>query len=307
MTETRTRPVVLCFGEMLWDALPHGLFPGGAPMNVAYHLHQLGLRAVPVSAVGRDVLGDELLRRVTAWGLDTDLICVRDDKPTGLVRVRMEKGGPAYDIAENVAWDRIELPAHLPEFVGQTRVLVFGTLAQRAGHNRKPFARLDRLCDQAIKVFDVNLRPPYDEPELVWSLAGTADVIKLNRDEAARLLGKSYPTAKLESAARALSARAKCSCICITAGRDGAGMLMDSGWTWLPSHPIDAKDTVGAGDAFLAALVSGLLTDNQSAPDILRRARNLAEFVASHDGATPAYGVSPAGEVSAPSLRKSVR
>jgi len=297
MTETRTRPVVLCFGEMLWDSLPDGLLPGGAPMNVAYHLHQLGLRAVPVSAVGRDVLGNELLRRVTAWGLDTDLIRVRDDKPTGLVRVRTEKGGPAYDIVKNVAWDRIELPARSPELINQARVLVFGTLAQRTGHNRKQFARLRELCDQAIKVFDVNLRPPYDAPELVWSLAKTADVIKLNHEEAVRLLGKIYPVAELESAARALSARTKCSCICITAGSDGAGMLMDSGWAWLPSRPIAVKDTVGAGDAFLAALVSGLLTDNQSAPDILRRARNLAEFVASHDGATPAYVVSPTGEI----------
>ena len=104
----------------------------------------------------------------------------------------------------------------------------------------------------------------------------------------------------MESAARDLSARTNCSCICITAGSDGSGMLMDSAWTWLPSRPIAVKDTVGAGDAFLAALVSGLLTGNQSAPDILRRARNLAEFVASHDGATPAYVVSPHGEIKAP-------
>jgi fructokinase len=300
MTENRAPAIVLCFGEMLWDSLPRGRFPGGAPMNVAYHLHQLGLRAIPVSAVGRDGPGDELLQRVTAWGLDTDLISVRDDKPTGLVRVRTGKGGPAYDIVENVAWDWIELPAHPPEFVSQARVLVFGTLAQRAKHNRKQFARLCELCGQALKVFDVNLRPPFDELKLVWSLAKDADVIKLNRDEAVRLLGKNYATAELESAARALSARTKCSCICITAGGDGSGMLMDSGWTWLPSRPIAVKDTVGAGDAFLAALVSGLFTDNQSAPDILRRARNLAEFVASHDGATPAYVVLPDGEIREP-------
>jgi len=268
-------------------------------MNVAYHLHRLGLRAAPVSAVGRDALGDELLRRVTAWGLDTDLIRVRDDKPTGLVRVRTEKGGPAYDIVENVAWDWIELPTQLPEFVGRASALIFGTLAQRAGHNRKQFSRLRELCDKALKIFDVNLRPPYDSPELVWSLAKAVDVIKLNHDEAARLLGKIYRVAELELAARDLSARTNCPCVCITAGRDGSGLLMDSHWTWLPSHPIAVKDTVGAGDAFLAALVQGLLAGKRSAPDILARARNLAEFVASHDGATPAYVVSPSGEISA--------
>ncbi len=299
MTETRARAVVLCFGEMLWDSLPRGLFPGGAPMNVAYHLRQLGLRAAPVSAVGRDALGDELFRRVTAWGLDTDFIRVRDDKPTGLVRVRTEKGGPAYDIVENVAWDWIELPAHPPEFVDQACALIFGTLAQRAEHNRKQFSRLRELCGKALKIFDVNLRPPYDAPELVWSLAKAVDVIKLNHDEAARLLEKTYRVAELDSAARELSAKTNCPCICITAGRDGSGLLMDSHWTWLPSNPITVKGTVGAGDSFLAALVQGLLAGNKSAPDILKRARNLAEFVASQDGATPAYVVSPEGEIKA--------
>jgi fructokinase len=299
MTENRAGPVVLCFGEMLWDSLPRGLFPGGAPMNAAYHLRQLGLRAAPVSAVGRDTLGDELLRRVTAWGLDTDLIRVRDDRPTGLVRVRMERGGPAYDIVENAAWDWIELPEHPPDFVSQAGALIFGTLAQRAGHNRKQFARLRELCGRALKVFDVNLRPPYDAPELVWALAKTVDVIKLNHDEAKQLLGKKYSVAQLESAARDLSARTNCPRICITADSHGAGLLLDSHWTWQPSNPIVVKDTVGAGDSFLAALVHGLLAGDRSAPDILTRARNLAEFVASHDGATPAYAVSASGKISA--------
>ncbi|HKW28931.1 MAG TPA: carbohydrate kinase [Verrucomicrobiae bacterium] len=299
MTEPRDRAVALCFGEMLWDSLPRGLFPGGAPMNVAYHLHQLGLRAAPVSAVGRDALGDELLQRVTAWGLDTDLIRVRDDKPTGLVRVRTEKGGPAYDIMENVAWDWIKLPARPPKLVGQARALIFGTLAQRAEPNRKQFSRLRERCGKALKVFDVNLRPPYDAPDLVWSLAKTADVIKLNHDEAKQLLGKKYSVIQLESAARDLSAKTNCPRICITAGKDGSGLLIDSHWTWLPSRPIAVKDTVGAGDAFLAALVHGLLVGKQSARDILTRARNLAEFVASHDGATPAYKVAPDGEIKA--------
>jgi fructokinase len=300
MTERRDRAVALCFGEMLWDSLPTGLFPGGAPMNVAYHLHQLGLRAAPVSAVGRDTLGDELVRRVTAWGLDTELIGVRADKPTGLVRVKTGTGGPAYDIVENVAWDWIELPEPPPPLVSGAKALIFGTLAQRTEHNRKPFGRLRELCSGALKVFDVNLRRPYDPPELAWSLAEKADVIKLNHDEAARLLGKTCSVDQLESAARELSARTNCPRICITAGQHGAGLLLDSRWTWLAGHSIVVKDTVGAGDAFLAALVHGLLAGNKSAPDILERARNLAEFVVAHDGATPAYIISASGEICAP-------
>jgi fructokinase len=300
MTERRDRAVALCFGEMLWDSLPAGLFPGGAPMNVAYHLHQLGLRAAPVSAVGRDTLGDELIRRVTAWGLDTDLISVRPDKPTGLVRVKTVKGGPAYDIVENVAWDWIKLPELLPALVSHAKALIFGSLAQRTEHNRKLFIRLRELCAGAFKVFDVNLRPPYDVPERVWALAEKVDVLKLNHDEVARLLGKSYLVDQLESAARDLSSRTNCPRICITAGHHGAGLLLDSHWTWCPSHAIAIKDTVGAGDAFLAALVQGLLDGNKSARVILERARNLAEFVVSHEGATPAYTISASDEIRAP-------
>src|SRR5262245_58736537 len=55
---------IVCFGEALWDILPRGIFLGGAPLNVAYHLSRHGVRALPVSAVGRDFLGDEALRRI---------------------------------------------------------------------------------------------------------------------------------------------------------------------------------------------------------------------------------------------------
>jgi fructokinase len=297
MINRRNRPTVLCFGEILWDSLPRGLFPGGAPMNVAYHLHQLGLRAIPVSAVGRDALGDELLRRVIHWGLEASLIHLRKDKPTGLVRVNIGKTGPAYEIVKNVAWDWIELPEHPPEFFRQADALVFGTLAQRAPHNRQQFQTLQKLCGRALKVFDVNLRPPFDSPKFVWSLAETADVIKLNHDEIKRLLKRNYSIKQLGQAARDLSLKTKCPCICVTAGRDGSGLLMNSNWTWLPSNPIAVKDTVGAGDSFLAALVNGLLAGGQSPRKILACARNLAEFVASHDGATPAYTVSRSGKI----------
>ena len=290
-------PIALCFGEMLWDALPRGLFPGGAPMNVAYHLSRFGVRSAPVSAVGRDVLGDELLRRVRGWGLETSLISVREDKPTGLVRVHVDGHGPAYTIAEDVAWDWIDVPEKLPRMVEQADALIYGSLAQRAENNRKQLQRLFTVCKRALKVFDVNLRAPYDPSDLVWSLAKTADVIKLNDDEVRRLLGRNYSSTQLEQAARDFSARTNCPRICITAGSNGAGLLLDSQWFRAPAEPVQIKDTVGAGDSFLAALVNGLLTGKEPAVNILTRACRLAEFVASSDGATPAYTISPAGAI----------
>ena len=291
-----SQPLVLCFGEMLWDSLPQGLFPGGAPMNVAYHLRQLGLRAAPVSAVGNDALGDELLRRVSGWGLETGLIRVRDDKQTGLVRVTLKDCSPSYEIVEDVAWDWIEPPQDRPVMIRSAYALVFGSLAQRCAHNQKQLSQLRKLCPGALKVFDVNLRAPFDSAQLVWSLAEAVDVIKLNDDEVRRLLAHDFTTDQFERAARQLSDKTNCPRICITAGAEGAGLLAGSQWTWVASRPIQVKDTIGAGDSFLAALVHGLLSELPP-EETLSRACRLAEFVASSDGATPPYKVSPSGDI----------
>ena len=299
MSDNKAAPVVLCFGEMLWDSLPQGLFPGGAPMNVAFHLHRLGLRAAPVSAVGRDTLGDELMRRVSGWGLVRDFILVRDDKSTGLVRVKIDDGSPSYEIVEDVAWDWIELPQDAKPPASKAGALIFGSLAQRGEHNRKLLNHLRKLCGNALKVFDVNLRPPFDSPDLVWSLVENVDLIKLNDEEARKLLQHDYPKSKLEAAARALSQKAKCPRVCITAGADGAGLLVDSDWTWVESKPVKVKDTVGAGDSFLAALVKGMVDGRRTAEEMLAFACRLAGFVASSEGATPDYTVSQTGEIRA--------
>jgi fructokinase len=281
-------PEIFCFGEMLWDSLPQGLFPGGAPMNVAYHLHRLGRRVAPLSAVGDDGLGDELLRRAEAWGLDTGYVRRLKGKPTGLVRVTLARGIPAYEILEDTAWDCIRLPSGS---LREVRALIFGSLAQRSAHNRRTLAALRKRCGDALKVFDVNLRPPHDDPELVWSLADGADVLKLNDEEARRLLKRNHLVGELEPAALALSKRTGSRCVCITAGARGAGLLLDSKWTWVKSNPIRVKDTVGAGDSFLAAIVDGLLEKGRGPEAVLSFAARLAEFVASSEGATPPYRV----------------
>ena len=148
----------------------------------------------------------------------------------------------------------------------------------------------------ALQVFDVNLRPPFDAPEIIWKLATSVDLIKLNDDEVRRLLERDFSISQFEQAARELSGKTGCPRVCITAGAAGAGLLMDSEWTWVESQPIQVKDTIGAGDSFLAALVHGLI-QKLPAEQALSQACRLAEFVASSDGATPAYNVSAGGKI----------
>lgn len=292
---TDPKPTILCFGEILWDFLPAGLFPGGAPFNVAYHLHRHGADVKLVSAVGRDLLGDELLRRIKAWGLSTDTIALHQGLPTGYVRAELSAQGDAtYDITTSVAWDQIVTDQDSLQPAMSARALVFGSLSQRSVFNR---AALDRLLAtlpaEAWRVFDVNLRPPHDDLPLVRELAGKSTLLKLNAAEAARLVNGGEETAGREEAdARALAHQFGPDTVCITAGARGAGLLRGGQWHWEPGREATVADTVGAGDSFLASLLSGLIAGRLADAACLRHATRLGEWVASQRGATPDYNAS---------------
>lgn len=284
-------PKVLCFGEALWDCLPEGRHVGGAPLNVAYHLSQLGCSAWPVSGVGDDSAGREMLQRLEDWQLSTELLGTTSNKPTGRVNVRLDQGMPTYDILEDVAWDYIDLPPSLPPGCQPVDAIVYGSIAQRTAHNRKTLQMLFDQAPGALKVFDVNLRPPFDAHAVIWSLARTAGLLKLNDEEAMILLDQPSPTANFEANARELQKQSGCEKICITAGSVGAGLLHQNIWYWVDSIPTRVRDTVGAGDSFLAALVQGLLQSPVQPEAALQRAVVLASIVAGSDGATPTYNV----------------
>lgn len=290
-------PLVLCFGEVLWDSLPRGLFPGGAPLNVAYHLRNFGLRPLLVTAVGHDRLGDELLRRLESWGIDTRGVVTDPGRSTGLSRVALVEGSPEFEIAPDAAWDRIELsPAVLGSAAGSAAV-VFGSLAQRSHHNRSRLQALLHLCPSALKVFDANLRPPFDSIELVLELARQADLVKVSDHELEVLLGKPSTATSFPDAARRLADRVQARYVCVTAGARGSGLLVEGRWYWRPTRPVAVRDSVGAGDAFLAALLFGQLRGDESPERTLRRASRFARFIVTQDGATPAYRLDSEGNL----------
>lgn len=286
-------PTVVCFGEILWDIIPAGLFAGGAPFNVAYHLHQLGCRPHLVSAVGRDLLGDELLRRLRHWDMDLTGVTRHHGLPTGYVRAALSTGGDAsYEIAPEVAWDQIATGEDTLRATVQARALVFGSLALRSTFNRAALERLlAALPADALRVFDVNLRPPHDDLALVAEFARRATLLKANAAEAARLaahLGGGGAGAGLDSLARDLAERTGCRTVCLTEGARGAGLWHEGAWHYEPARPVVVADTIGAGDAFLAALVAAWLA-GAAAPLALAQACRLGEYVASQRGATPPH------------------
>jgi fructokinase len=285
------------FGEILWDCLPSGRHAGGAPFNVAAHLAQLGASVSLISAVGKDLLGDEILEVAGHKGVNVEFVTrARVGLATGTVLVTVDASGNAtYELVQPAAWDEIRVPARVLTAVGKSRAFTFGSLAGRSPYNLE---QLDRLLDVEgpLKFFDVNLRPPFADPPLVMELAKRADVLKLNDGEVGRLASwiltgdAAADTPRTDddiAAACALLARAtNAARICVTMAEQGAALWEGDTLVTAPAPQVEVKDTVGAGDAFMAGLMMGL-TFGSNPETVLRNACRLGAFVASHNGATP--------------------
>lgn len=301
---TPTKPnraiTIASFGEALWDVLPRGIFLGGAPLNVAYHLSRLGAKPLLVSAVGRDFLGDEVLRRLKTWKLDARFVAPLARQATGTVLANVDARGVAtYRITTDVAWDRIPVPPALLRRTQPPAALLFGTLAMRSTSNRQAFSRLVQAWPDTWRVLDLNLRAPFDRGPAIAFALRHANMVKLNDDELARLMAARVDSpARIEQAARALARRHQVERVCVTAGARGAGLLWDDGWSWEQGRPVVVRDTVGAGDAFLGGLLAALLVRGEAPKQALAQACRLGEFVASRDGATPPYQVDARGRPS---------
>ncbi len=295
----------MCVGEVLWDSLPEGLFLGGAPFNVACHLRATGTPVSMVSRVGNDRLGDEVLRRAARYGVGTELIQIDDTLPTGFVRVHVdERGNGSYEICAPVAWDALEATEALLARAAHAKAIVFGTLAQRSAATRAAIERLWSVAAQrALMVCDVNLRPPHDDVEIVRASLRMADVVKLSDAELDKLSATfGWGDRAEHDAMRMLASQFDCRVVCVTRGSRGAALLHDGELSEHPGFPAEVRDTVGAGDAFLAVLLAGLLAGSSDA-ELLQHANLMGAYVVTQFGALPAdqgAGVAPADAPSPP-------
>ena len=281
---------ILCVGEVLWDALPAGLFLGGAPFNVACHLHELGLPVAFVSRIGDDALGTEITRRLEHRGIATGMLQVDPVLPTGFVIVGLDTiGVPDFTIVAPSAWDEIATSADLERRAADARAIVFGSLAQRSATSKKTILGL--LQTDALKVFDVNLRRPFDSKDVVEESLKLADVVKLNDDELRRLDGwftLCGGTFTPETAAKALADAFRCHTVCVTRGANGSALWTNGEWHEHAGVKVEVADTVGSGDAFLAAFLERTFSGAPPA-DVLTYADAVGAYVATRNGATPVH------------------
>jgi len=284
----RTGFEILAVGEILWDLLPAGKQLGGAPANFAYHAHALGARVHLVSRVGDDPPGLEILDRLHALGVATDCVAADAAAPTGTVSVELSADGqPQFTIHEDVAWDRIQTDEGLLELAARAQAVCFGSLAQRREPSRTSIRRLVAATPVgAVRVFDINIRQQFFSQEVIETSLRLANVLKLNDQELVLLEGM---FGLRGDAREQLAVLARCfglDAVALTRGVGGSLLMSNGVWSEHPGLPAEVADTVGAGDAFTAAMTLGLLA-GWPLNRINRHANEIASYVCSQSGATP--------------------
>jgi fructokinase len=288
MIRTEHQPLVIGLGECLWDLLPSGKVRGGAPANVAFHVTQLGCNGVLASAVGDDELGRELTDELRALGLSTQYVQVLSTHPTGTVQVHLSPDGqPGYTIAPDVAWDALVATDALLELASKADCICVGTLAQRSRITRETIrgvlASARRDC---LKVFDINLRQGYFDVDILARGCDACEVVKLNDQEWSVFCDAFGFARDIETGLPEFRRRYDCQVVALTCGADGSVVCSAEGFDVLRGVDTPIVDTIGAGDAFTAGIISGLLR-HESISVLHTKAARLARYVCTQRGATP--------------------
>ena len=287
-SEREMGKTVVGLGELLWDMFPSGKKLGGAPLNFAYHCHQLGAQGYPVSAVGADELGREILAVVASKEIPGQYVAELDTHPTGIVEVALDDNGkPEYVIKEGVAWDFIPECRELDELARQTDAVCFGSLAQRNAVSRWTIDRfLASMRSGFLKIFDVNLRQQFYTKSILQISLGLCNVLKLSDEELPVITELMGISGTIEERLRTIVELLELKLIAYTRGSEGSLLVSASELDDHPGYPSEVANTVGAGDSFTAALCMGMLKGN-SLSAINDQANRVAAYVCSKDTATP--------------------
>lgn len=273
-------------GETLWDLLPGGRQLGGAPTNFAHISTLLGDRGIVASRIGCDDLGQEAAERLRILGVEISRLQRDPLHRTGTVDVRVDwRGQPRFVIHEDVAWDFLSWTRSWKKLAGETDAVCFGTLAQRSPRSRSTIIGFLRNT-QGVRVFDLNLRQNFYSAEVVRKSIGMATIVKMNEAELpiiSKLLGIEAREEE-RAAKRLLDFGPKL--VCVTWGNHGSLLVSQRGAVQHPGFRVRVKDTIGAGDAFTAALVHAYLR-GASLEAMSDAANRMGSWVASQAGGTP--------------------
>ncbi|RKR80144.1 fructokinase [Mucilaginibacter gracilis] len=290
ISENHSSPAI-CYGEILWDMLPDGPQPGGAPLNVAYHLNKLGVDTSIVSRIGNDANGDKLEALLDNWQIKKHMLQRDVTYPTSEVIARMNNGNEvSYEIVFPVAWDFINNVDEIKNQIKPSTYLIYGSLSSR--HNTSRETLLKILECNAIKVFDINLRPPFVNRDLLETLLHKADIVKFNQAELE--MAQSLFRGALGNEAsqvKFIQHYFNVQEVIVTKGEFGASYYKNHEVYNAWGSEVKVKDTIGSGDAFLAAFIANHYLNNEPKTTI-KNAVAMGAFIATKKGGCPEYRLS---------------
>ncbi len=280
---------IVGLGEALWDVLPEGRKIGGAPANFAYHISQFGYDSKVVSAIGDDKLGAELIEKFKTNGLQYQIEKV--PYSTGTVQVELDPNGvPMYEIKEGVAWDNIPFTPEIETLANNTRVVCFGSLAQRSVVTRETIHKFLEHMPQGnghYKIFDINLRQGFYTRDTITDSMERCNILKINDEELvaiSRMFG--YPGIDLQDKCWILLAKYKLEMLILTCGVNGSYVFTPGNVSFVATPKVDVADTVGAGDSFTATFIASIL-NGESVKSAHMKAVRVSAFVCTQHGAMP--------------------
>lgn len=279
--------LVVGLGEVLWDMLPEGRKIGGAPVNFAYHAGQFGIDTMAVSAIGNDKLGEDTIAEMNGKHLNHIFPSV--PYPTGSVQVSLdEKGVPAYDIKENVAWDNIPFTNEIESVARNCRAVCFGSLAQRNAVSRNTIRKfIESTPSGCIRIFDINLRQNFYTSNVIRDSLEHCNILKIN-DEEIMLVSRmfNYDSSNIENVCRTIMEDFSLEMVILTCGTKGSYIFTKGGVSFMPTPKVNVADTVGAGDSFTGSFCAAILRGLPVA-EAHKKAVEVSAYVCTQNGAMP--------------------
>jgi fructokinase len=285
--------VIVGIGEILWDIYGDSKFLGGAPANFAIHAQQLGCKSFVVSRIGDDGLGREMVAVLKRRKVSTQYIQTDEFRGTGTVFIKLDvKSVPSFHCSLDVAFDYLEFRPELAELADQADAVLFGSIAQRSKTARESIRKFLKAAKNTIKIYDLNIRTwDYETKEVVRTSLEFADILKVNQSEIENL-SQTFQQQGLgtHSFMERLLTDFPIKLIALTLGEEGCFLKNKNEEFYSPGVVIQPVDTTGAGDAFAASLIVNYLNKG-SLQKMAEEANYLGAFVATKEGATPAYSL----------------
>jgi fructokinase len=275
-------------GEILWDVLPDSEQLGGAPINFTYHVSALGAEAVAISTIGKDIRGENALKELQKRGVNTSYISVLEHFDTGFVTARVDgKGIATYEFPDDVAWDHLVINPAAQKCAAELQAICFGTLAQRSDSSRLTIQNyLRNTAGKTLKVYDVNLRQNFYNRAIIETSLKICTVLKLNDDELPVVSSLFMLGGAEHEQMEALQNHFDLELVILTKGSNGSILVAKDDISRHQGIATEVVDTIGAGDSFTAAVVTGLL-HNKTLDEINEKANRLAAYVCGQPGAMP--------------------